>query len=116
MSLDFCGFAGGLRGRFWVGRMNVPRARFCPPKPSIEGGKSRHESPHSEQAGCPGAFASAAPDMAARGLAVIPLGGDDGKRPLVKHWSRLKRRPGAAFLDKIASRHPDRQHWHQLRT
>ena len=55
----------------------------------------------------PGAFASAAPDMAARGLAVIPLGGDDGKRPLVKHWSRLKRRPGAAFIDKIASRHPD---------
>jgi bifunctional DNA primase/polymerase-like protein/primase-like protein len=55
----------------------------------------------------PGAFASAAQDMATRGLAVIPLGGEDGKRPLVKGWSRNKRPQGPAFIDKIAAQHPE---------
>ena len=34
-----------------------------------------------------GTFASAAPELAGLGLAVIPVGGDDGKRPLVR-WPR----------------------------
>jgi hypothetical protein len=31
-SLDFCGFAGGLRGHFEGGRRIIPRLPFCPPK------------------------------------------------------------------------------------
>lgn len=53
------------------------------------------------------AFAFAAREMAAHGLAVLPLGGEDGKRPLMKRWSRLKRRLGPQSIDKLAAQHPD---------
>jgi hypothetical protein len=54
-----------------------------------------------------GAFASGAHKMAACGLAVLPLGGDDGKKPLVRGWGECKHRPGSEFIDKIVAKHPD---------
>jgi DNA-binding XRE family transcriptional regulator len=52
----------------------------------------------------PTPFADAALGLAAHGLAVIPLGGDDGKKPLVA-WEKMRRRPGRAFLERLAARH-----------
>jgi hypothetical protein len=53
-----------------------------------------------------GAFAAAALSLAAAGLGVMPLGGADGKVPLVK-WRRWKRRPGPAFIRSLIKRHTD---------
>ncbi len=45
--------------------------------------------------------------MASYGLAVLPLGGDDGKRPLVSGWGNWKHAPGCDFIDKMTARHQD---------
>jgi hypothetical protein len=52
------------------------------------------------------AFAAAAVNLTGAGLAVLPLGGDDGKVPLVRGWSRWHRRPGRAFIEHLIERHP----------
>jgi len=51
-----------------------------------------------------GPFAAAALDMAARGLAVLPVGGPDGKVPLVA-WANWRRPPGKNFLQNLACKH-----------
>lgn len=51
----------------------------------------------------PGPFASAALDLARLGLAVIPVGGPDGKKPLVR-WQGRKAL-GRPALAKLAERH-----------
>jgi hypothetical protein len=53
-----------------------------------------------------GAYAQAADTLAARGLAVIPCGGDDGKRPLVK-WETLTAATAAANSSAWAKRYRD---------
>jgi hypothetical protein len=50
-------------------------------------------------------FASAGLDLARKGLTVIPVGGDDGKTPLVK-WKRMKGM-GATAIAELISKHPD---------
>lgn len=50
-------------------------------------------------------FATAALNLWARGLAAIPLGGDDGKVPLVR-WQTWKHRPGKEFLERLIADHP----------
>lgn len=52
------------------------------------------------------AFLEAAMTLARVGLAVLPLGDDDGKKPLVK-WRGWKNRPGQAFLEKLSNKFPD---------
>src|SRR2546425_678030 len=52
------------------------------------------------------AFTAAAPSLAAAGLTVLPLGGDDGKVPLIK-WANWKRHPGLAFIRALIKEHPD---------
>jgi len=54
----------------------------------------------------PTPFADAALDLYEAGLAVIPLGGDDGKVPLVARWDRWEHRPGRQFLEQLADKHP----------
>jgi hypothetical protein len=51
-----------------------------------------------------GPFGAAALDLAARGLAVIPVGGADGKVPLIA-WANWRRPPGKNFLQKLACKH-----------
>src|SRR2546421_5783006 len=51
------------------------------------------------------AFAAAALQLARAGLAVLPLGGDDGKVPLIK-WRRLQRRPGPDLIEKFTRKYP----------
>ena len=51
-----------------------------------------------------GPFGLAAMELHGFRLALIPVGGDDGKVPLVK-WATWKRLPGRAFLEKLAQRH-----------
>ena len=53
-----------------------------------------------------GAFAESAIDLAGHGLAVIPLGGEDGKVPQIKH-STWKRLPGPQILAKLSKQFPD---------
>ena len=53
-----------------------------------------------------GAYAQAADTLAARGLAVIPCGGGDGKRPLV-HWQSLTADDTAANSPAWAKRYKD---------
>src|SRR3954454_22279352 len=55
--------------------------------------------------GVPGPFRDAAPDLLARGLAVVPCGGADGKVPLVE-WGKWAKRPGRAFIEKMMRRYP----------
>ena len=50
-----------------------------------------------------GPFADAAHEFAVRGLAVLPLGGDDGKSPLIKFGS-WKRPPTAGAVEKWIAR------------
>jgi len=50
------------------------------------------------------AFATAAPDLSNRGLAVLPLGGN-GKQPLIK-WREWRKRPGQAFIQKLIDEFP----------
>jgi len=49
-------------------------------------------------------FASDAPDLAAHGLALIPVGGEDGKNPLIR-WKNMRRPLGRAALIKMAEQH-----------
>ena len=49
-------------------------------------------------------FATAALNIRARGLAPIPLGGDDGKVPLVR-WQTWKHSPGKEFLERLVADH-----------
>ena len=53
----------------------------------------------------PTPFADAALDLRAHGLAPVPLGGDDGKVPLVT-WARWEHIPGRQFLERQADEHP----------
>jgi Bifunctional DNA primase/polymerase, N-terminal len=55
--------------------------------------------------GVPGPFRDAALDLLARGLAVVPCGGADGKVPLI-HWGKWTKRPGFRFVEKMVRRHP----------
>ena len=48
-------------------------------------------------------FANFAMDLANNGLAVIPLGGDDGKVPLIKYGT-LTRPPGRGFISKLSQK------------
>jgi len=51
-----------------------------------------------------GPFAKAALHLYRHGLAVIPVGGEDGKVPLVT-WGKFKHPPGRDFLVKLIERH-----------
>jgi hypothetical protein len=53
-----------------------------------------------------GAFASSARQLASHGLAVLPLGGDDGKKALVRGYNRWKHGPGADSISKLAAKNP----------
>lgn len=53
----------------------------------------------------PTPFADTALDLRDHGLAPIPLGGDDGKVPLVT-WARWKHPPGRQFLERLTEEHP----------
>ncbi len=53
----------------------------------------------------PTPFADAALVLWGHGLALVPLGGDDGKVPLVR-WQTWKRRPGRQFLERLAGKNP----------
>src|SRR4051795_10480685 len=55
--------------------------------------------------GVPGPFRDAAPDLLARGLAVVPCCSADGKVPLVE-WGKWTKRPGRAFIEKMMRRYP----------
>lgn len=48
-------------------------------------------------------FADTALELYQYGLAVIPVGSDDGKRPMVE-WGKWKRPPGRDFLTKLTTR------------
>jgi hypothetical protein len=50
-------------------------------------------------------FADAAPKLFTR-LAVMPVGGSDGKKPLLKGWNKWTRRPGKDFIEKLMERCP----------
>lgn len=52
-----------------------------------------------------GPFATAALDLLAHGLAPIPLGGNDGKVPLIRSRT-WKHRPGKEFLERLVRSHP----------
>ena len=66
-----------------------------------------HPDDHLAPAPAPGPtpFADAALDLHGHGLAPIPLGGDDGKVPLVS-FGRWKHRPGRQFLERLTQEHP----------
>ena len=53
----------------------------------------------------PTPFADVAQDLRGRGLAPIPLGGDDGKVPLVK-WRNLRWRHSRETLGRFVDNHP----------
>ncbi len=53
----------------------------------------------------PTPFADSALVLWGHGLALIPLGGDDGKVPQVK-WKHLKHRPGRDYLKRLTAKHP----------
>jgi hypothetical protein len=52
-----------------------------------------------------GPFRNAALELLARGLAVLPCGGEDGKVPLTK-WGGWKKLPARVFVQKMTQRHP----------
>lgn len=52
-----------------------------------------------------GPFKTAAIELSHRKLAVIPVGGEDRKRPLVS-FGKWTRRPGPEFIDKLIGKHP----------
>jgi DNA-binding XRE family transcriptional regulator len=54
----------------------------------------------------PGPFAGSAHDLLSRGLAVLPVGGETGKQPLMA-WAEWTKPPTTAFVDKLTWRHPD---------
>lgn len=53
-----------------------------------------------------GPFADSALSLLEFGLAVIPVEGTDGKKPLVKHWTKGTRRPTRDSITKLVQRHP----------
>ncbi len=53
----------------------------------------------------PGPFRDAAVDLCRHGLAVIPVGGDDGKVPAVT-WGKWRRPPGRQFVDTLVQKFP----------
>ncbi len=53
----------------------------------------------------PGAFAAAAVNLLCRGLFPIPVGGRDGKVPMIRYFTTM-RRPGPATLHKWIARWP----------
>jgi hypothetical protein len=53
-----------------------------------------------------GTFASSAFELAQHGLAVIPLGGPEGKVPLIK-FAKMNRPPGPKFIAKMSYKFPD---------
>ncbi|SBW05804.1 conserved hypothetical protein [uncultured Alphaproteobacteria bacterium] len=54
-----------------------------------------------------GPFGSDAEDLARLGIAVLPLGGDQGKEPLVSGFGKWKRRPGGKHLAKLLQKFGD---------
>ena len=54
-----------------------------------------------------GPFVTAALEMQARGLAPLPLGGDDGKRPLISGFNSWRKPPTAATVQRHAERFPN---------
>src|SRR5215471_20044514 len=54
-----------------------------------------------------GAFASAAETLWHAGLAPIPVGGEDGKKPLVTSFTKWKRRPGLNTISKWIEKYPN---------
>jgi DNA-binding XRE family transcriptional regulator len=54
-----------------------------------------------------GAFPRAAEALWGAGLAVIPVGGDDGKKPLVTSFTKWRRRPGLNTIRKWIEKSPD---------
>jgi hypothetical protein len=52
-----------------------------------------------------GPFAAVALELLQHRLAVIPLGGDDGKAPLVK-WQRWRHPPGRDAIATLTAKHP----------
>jgi hypothetical protein len=54
-----------------------------------------------------GPFAQAALALSSVGLGVLPLGGSDGKVPLVR-WRDWRQPPGQAFLEELIRQHPDK--------
>jgi Bifunctional DNA primase/polymerase, N-terminal len=55
----------------------------------------------------PGAFSQAAEVLWRAGLAGMPVGGNDGKQPLVASFTKWKRRPGLATICKWVDKYPD---------
>jgi hypothetical protein len=51
-------------------------------------------------------FATVAPELLLHGLALIPLGGEDGKEPLIQ-FGRWRRPPGRKAIVEFASKFPD---------
>ncbi len=47
-------------------------------------------------------FGAAAKDYTALGLRVVPTGGEDGKRPLIRRWQSV----GLRAVDELADRYP----------
>jgi DNA-binding XRE family transcriptional regulator len=54
-----------------------------------------------------GSFARSAETLWRAGLAPIPVGGDDGKKPLVTSFTKWKRRPGPSTIRKWIDKYPD---------
>src|SRR5687767_5580732 len=52
-----------------------------------------------------GAFADAAIELHARGMGVIPTGGEDGKTPLVRGWSKWRGQTRET-VEAFARKHP----------
>src|SRR5690242_14743953 len=54
-----------------------------------------------------GPFASAAEPLWHAGLCPIPVGGEDGKKPLVAAFTKWKRRPGLGTIRKWIAKFPE---------
>ena len=52
-------------------------------------------------------FAKAAPTMLTHGLAPLPLGGDDGKQPLISGFNHWRKPPTADTIQRHIERFPD---------
>src|SRR5215831_1143476 len=64
----------------------------------------RNESENGEKV--LGAFAKGAETLWRAGLAPIPVGGADGKKPLVARFTKWKRRPGLSSIRKWITKYP----------
>ncbi len=63
-------------------------------------------SPKARREDRPEPFAEAALALSALGLAVMPLGGDDGKVALMSGYPKWRRRPGKRIIEKWIAAHP----------